>query len=177
MFKLDTPLARMKAVASGLLLLMAAALYVTALDLPMRNRYSPATSRRFRKQRWLTQLPTGRGHSPVPTSTRVAYPAHRNHSAQQGAHQSCQPGEFVCTHFLSLSRYSPKSANSTPPSVLPSGSRSSHAAAFSNLSLRLAGHSVGALRDEHVSQFVRSTALARLEQVDLACISGQLLKY
>jgi Predicted membrane protein len=55
-------------------------------------------------------------------------------------------------------------------------SKEDNAAVLSGLAVKLAGHGIGALRDERVRQFVRSTALARLEEVDLAKMSGQLLE-
>lgn len=135
----------------------------------MRNRYSPATSRRFRKQRWLAPLPTG---SRVTALFRRPLGLPIPHTAiipRNKARIGANLGEFICTHFLSREQVLGKVGEfDTAKRLAEWLSNPAHATALSNLSLRLAGHSVGALRDERVSQFVRSTAFARLEQIDLA---------
>ena len=176
MFKLHTPLARMKAVASGLLL-MAAALYVTALELahaqPVFAGYLKAFSEAAMVGAiadWFAVTALFRRPLGLPIPHTAIIPRNK---ARIGANL----GEFICTHFLSREQVLAKVGEfDTAKRLAEWLSNPAHATAFSNLSLRLAGHSVGALRDERVSQFVRSTALARLEQVDLACISGQLLE-
>lgn len=176
MFKLDTPLARMKTIASGLLL-MAAALYVTALELahaqPVFAGYLKAFSEAAMVGAiadWFAVTALFRRPLGLPIPHTAIIPRNK---ARIGANL----GDFICTHFLSREQVLAKVGEfDTAKRLSVWLSTPAHVSALSNLSLRLAGHGVGALRDERVRQFVRSTAFARLEQIDLARMSGQLLE-
>lgn len=175
MLKLDSPLARMKAIASGLFLL-AAALYVAALMLIHSHPVLGVHESLLRGcDGWRYRRLVCR-YCPVPTPLGIAYSSHGHHPAQQGAYWR-QLGDFICTHFLSREQVLQKvSEFDTARRLAQWLSKEDNAAVLSGLAVKLAGHGIGALRDERVRQFVRSTALARLEEVDLAKMSGQLLE-
>ena len=194
MFKLDTPLARMKAIASGLLL-MAAALYVTALELahaqPVFASYLKAFSEAAMVGAiadWFAVTALFRRPLGLPIPHTAIIPRNKARIGANLGEFICthflsreqvlaKVGEFICTHFLSREQVLAKVGEfDTAKRLAEWLSNPAHATALSSLSLRLASHSVGALRDERVSQFVRSTAFARLEQIDLARMSGQLLE-
>lgn len=176
MFKLQTPLARMKAVAGGLLL-MAAALYVTALEMvhvhPVFAGYLKAFSEAAMVGAiadWFAVTALFRRPLGLPIPHTAIIPRNK---ARIGKNL----GDFICTHFLSREQVLAKvSEFDTAKRLADWLSQPANATALSGLAVRLAGHGVGALRDERVRQFVRSTAFARLEQVDLARMSGQLLE-
>ena len=156
MFKLHTPLARMKAVASGLLL-MAAALYVTALELahaqPVFAGYLKAFSEAAMVGAiadWFAVTALFRRPLGLPIPHTAIIPRNK---ARIGANL----GDFICTHFLSREQVLAKVGEfDTAKRLAEWLSNPAHATALSSLSLRLASHSVGALRDERVSQFVRN---------------------
>lgn len=176
MFKLHTPLARMKALASGLLL-MAAALYVTALELahaqPVFASYLKAFSEAAMVGAiadWFAVTALFRRPLGLPIPHTAIIPRNK---ARIGANL----GDFICTHFLSREQVLAKvSEFDTAKRLAECLSAPANASALSGIAVRLAAHGVGALRDERVRQFVRSTAFARLEQIDLARMSGQLLE-
>jgi uncharacterized membrane-anchored protein YjiN (DUF445 family) len=176
MLKLHTPLARMKAVASGLLL-MAAALYVTALELahaqPVFASYLKAFSEAAMVGAiadWFAVTALFRRPLGLPIPHTAIIPRNK---ARIGANL----GDFICTHFLSREQVLIKvSEFDTAKRLAEWLSAPANASALSGLAVRLAAHGVGALRDDRVRQFVRSTAFARLEQIDLARVSGQLLE-
>ncbi|MFJ3523854.1 DUF445 domain-containing protein [Pseudomonas sp. NPDC090203] len=176
MFKPQTPLARMKAVASGLLLI-AACLYITALELtqiyPTFAGYLKAFSEAAMVGAiadWFAVTALFRRPLGLPIPHTAIIPRNK---ARIGANL----GDFICTHFLSREQVLAKvSEFDAARRVSQWLSVPANATQLSGLAVSLAGHGVGALRDERVRQFVRGTALARLEQVDLARMSGQLLE-
>jgi uncharacterized membrane-anchored protein YjiN (DUF445 family) len=176
MFKLHTPLARMKAVALGLLLI-SAALYMVALGLAPAHPVFAGYLKAFSEAAMVGAIAdwfavTALFHRPLglPIPHTAIIPRNK---ARIGANL----GEFICTHFLSREQVLAKvSEFDTAKRLAEWLSAPVNAVALSGLAVRLAGHGVGALRDERVRQFVRSTAFARLEQIDLARMSGQLLE-
>jgi uncharacterized membrane-anchored protein YjiN (DUF445 family) len=176
MFKLATPLSRMKAFASGLLLL-AALLYVAALLLtpayPTFGGYLKAFSEAAMVGAiadWFAVTALFRHPLGLPIPHTAIIPRNK---ARIGANL----GDFICTHFLSREQVLHKVQEFDAAKRLAEWlSKEENAAALSGLAIKLASHGVGALRDERLRHFVRGTALDRLEQVDLAKISGQLLE-
>lgn len=176
MFKTATPLSRMKVIATSLLL-VAAGLYVGALYLiplwPVAGGYLKAFAEAAMVGAiadWfavtaLFRRPLG---LPIPHTAIIA---------QNKARIGANLGNFICEHFLSREQVLHKVREFDSARRLAAWLRQdNHAAALSGLAIKLASHGLGALRDERVRQFVRSTALTRLEQVDLAKMSGQLLE-
>jgi len=176
MLKLHTPLARMKAAASGLLL-MAAALYVTAFEIAHLHPVFAGYLKAFAEAAmvgaiadWFAVTALFRRPLGLPIPHTAIIPRNK---ARIGANL----GDFICTHFLSREQVLAKvSEFDTAKRLAKWLSAPVNAAALSGHAVRLASHGVGALRDERVRQFVRSTAFARLEQIDLARMSGQLLE-
>ncbi|MFJ3467162.1 DUF445 domain-containing protein [Pseudomonas sp. NPDC090201] len=176
MFKPQTPLVRMKAVASGLLLI-AACLYITALELthiyPTFASYLKAFSEAAMVGAiadWFAVTALFRRPMGLPIPHTAIIPRNK---ARIGSNL----GDFICTHFLSREQVLAKVSEFDAAKRMSEWlSIPANATQLSGLAVSLAGHGVGALRDERVRQFVRTTALARLEQVDLARMSGQLLE-
>lgn len=176
MLKFDTPLTKMKAIASGLLLL-AALLYVVALLLtlahPTFGGYLGAFSEAAMVGAiadWFAVTALFRHPLGLPIPHTAIIPRNK---ARIGANL----GDFICTHFLSREQVLHKVQEFDAAKRLADWlSREENATALSGLAIKLASHGVGALRDERVRHFVRGTAVDRLGQVDLARISGQLLE-
>lgn len=85
-------------------------------------------------------------------------------------------GDFICTHFLSTEQVLEKVREFDVGQRLASWlARPENAGTVGRYAVRMAGHGIAALRDERARQFIQSTAVARLEQIDLAGMSGQLL--
>jgi uncharacterized membrane-anchored protein YjiN (DUF445 family) len=176
MFKRATPLTKMKAFATGLLLL-AALLYVVALvltpDHPTFGGYLKAFSEAAMVGAiadWFAVTALFRHPLGLPIPHTAIIPRNK---ARIGANL----GDFICTHFLSREQVLHKVQEFDAAKRLAQWlCKEQNAVALSGLAIKLASHGVGALRDERVRHFVRGTALARLEQIDLARISGQLLE-
>jgi len=176
MFKLQTPLSRMKAVATSLLL-VAAALYVTALALMPTYPGFAGYLRAFSEAAmvgaiadWFAVTALFRRPLGLPIPHTAIIPQNK---ARIGANL----GNFICEHFLSREQVLQKVTEFDTARRLAAWlSKADNAAALSGIAVKLASHGIEALRDERVRQFVRNTAIAKLEQVDLAKISGQLLE-
>lgn len=85
-------------------------------------------------------------------------------------------GEFICTHFLATEQVLEKVREFDVGQRLANWlARPENAEAVGRHAVRVARHAVTALRDERARQFIQSTAMARLEQIDLARMSGQML--
>lgn len=84
--------------------------------------------------------------------------------------------DFICLNFLSTPQLMAKVREFNAADQLAGWlQKPHHAEALGNHLIGVARFGVGALRDERVQRFIQRTATARLQQVDLALLSGQLL--
>ncbi|HEY8330113.1 MAG TPA: DUF445 domain-containing protein [Pseudomonas sp.] len=84
--------------------------------------------------------------------------------------------DFICTHFLATPQVMAKLEAFDAAGRLASWLRQpANADAVGRQLVGVARYGIGALRDERVRQFIQRTATAKLREVDLACVGGQLL--
>jgi uncharacterized membrane-anchored protein YjiN (DUF445 family) len=83
---------------------------------------------------------------------------------------------FICQHFLGTEQVLTKIREFDPAARLSDWlSQPRHARLLGRLMTDAARYSLDALRDQRVQNFIRDTAIARLEQFDLARAGGQML--
>lgn len=83
---------------------------------------------------------------------------------------------FICQHFLGTEQVLVKIREFNPAARLADWlSQPQHAQLLGRLMTDAARYSLDALRDQRVQNFIRDTAIARLEQFDLARAGGQML--
>lgn len=171
---LRLPFFRMKSVATGLLV-MATALYATAASIGDSHPawgYLLAFSEAAMVGAiadWFAVTALFRRPLGLPIPHTAIIP--RNKS-RIGANL----GDFICTHFLSTEQVLEKVREFDAGQRLANWlAQPENARTVGRYAVRIAGHGVAALRDERARQFVQSSAVARLEQIDLAGMSGQLL--
>jgi uncharacterized membrane-anchored protein YjiN (DUF445 family) len=84
--------------------------------------------------------------------------------------------DFICVHFLSTPQLMSKVREFNTADQLAGWlQKPHHAEALGNHLVGMARFGIGALRDERVQHFIQRTATARLKEVDLTLLSGQLL--
>ncbi len=174
MFDLRSPLGRMKAIAL-LLLLAAAALYVLGVALLPRHPgfgYLVAFAEAAMIGAiadWFAVTALFRHPLGLPIPHTAIIPRNK---ARIGANLA----EFICTHFLSTEQVLAKVREFDAAGRLAVWlARPERAQWLSRQSVAVAGHLVGALRDERASAFIQRSAMKRLHQLDLAPLAGQAL--
>lgn len=169
-----TPLARMKAIALGLLL-AAAALYATATALLSAHpfwSYAQAFAEAAMVGAiadWFAVTALFRHPLGLPIPHTAIIPQNK---ARIGANL----GDFICTHFLSTEQVLEKIRQFDAARRLAGWlARPASAEVVGQYAVRIAAHGLVALRDTRARQFIQRTAAARLSQVDFARLGGQLL--
>lgn len=170
----NSPLARMKAIALGLLLL-AAALYVLASRMGAAHPawgYLAAFAEAAMIGAiadWFAVTALFRHPLGLPIPHTAIIPRKQARLGQNLA-------DFICTYFLATPQVMAKlEAFDTAGRLAGWLRKPAHARALGEHLVGVARYGVGALRDERVRQFIQRSATARLRDVDLALFSGQLL--
>lgn len=175
MLNWKTPLARMKIIALGLLLL-AAALYVLATWMKAAHPawgYLGAFAEAAMIGAiadWFAISALFRHPLSLPIPHTAIIPRNQARLGQNLA-------DFICTHFLATPQVMAKLQAFDAAGRLAGWMRNpEHACALGEHLVGIGRYGVGALRDERVRQFIHRTATARLRELDLALFSGQLLE-
>ena len=172
----SSPLARMKALALGLLLL-AAALYVLASHMAVAQpawwwgylRACAEASMVGAIADWFAVTALFRHPLGLPIPHTAIIPRKQARLGQSLA-------DFICTHFLATPQVMVKLEAFDAAARLAGWLRQpAHAEALGGHLVGVARYGIGALRDERVRQFIQRSATARLREVDLARFGGQLL--
>lgn len=170
----NSPLARMKSVALGLLLL-AALLYVLASRMAAAHPawgYLAAFAEAAMVGAiadWFAVTALFRHPLGLPIPHTAIIP-------RKQARLGRNLADFICTHFLTTPQVMAKLQSFDAAGRLAGWlGKPEHAAAVGEHLVGIARYGVGALRDERVRQFIQRTATAKLREVDLAAVSGQLL--
>ena len=170
----NSPLARMKAIALGLLLL-AAALYALATHLAAAQPawgYLAAFAEAAMVGAiadWFAVTALFRHPLGLPIPHTAIIP-------RKQARLGRNLADFICTHFLATPQVMAKLEAFDAAARLAGWLRQpSNAEALGGQLVGVARYGVGALRDERVRQFIQRSATAKLREVDLACVAGQLL--
>lgn len=171
---LHSPLGRMKAIALGLLL-AAAGLYVLGTWLEPRHPgfgYLVAFAEAAMVGAiadWFAVTALFRHPLGLPIPHTAIVPRNK---ARIGRNL----GGFICTHFLTTEQVLGKVREFDAAGRLARWlSEPRNAETVGRHSVALAGHLVGALRDERARRFIQRTALKRLGRIDLAPLAGQML--
>lgn len=170
----SSPLARMKAVALGLLLL-AAALYALATHrLPSHAGWGYLQA--FAEAAmvgaiadWFAVTALFRHPLGLPIPHTAIIP-------RKQARLGRNLADFICTHFLATSQVMAKLEAFDAAGRLAGWLRQpSNAEALARQLVGVARYGINALRDERVRQFILRSATRRLRELDLARLGGQLL--
>ena len=167
-------LARMKRIALGLLAL-AAVLYVTATLMEPRHAawgYVAAFAEAAMIGAiadWFAVVALFRHPLGLPIPHTAIIPANK-------ARIGVNLGQFIVTNFLETERVLAKLRSFDPAGRLAAWlSQPRHAEQVGQHLAAAARYGLTALDDERVQHFIRDTLVARLEQVDVSHLSGQLL--
>lgn len=172
----NSPLARMKAIALGLLLL-AAALYALATHMAVAQ---PAWGWGYLQSfaeaamvgaiaDWFAVTALFRHPLGLPIPHTAIIP-------RKQARLGCNLADFICTHFLATPQVLAKLEAFDAAARLAGWLRQpSNAEALGGQLVGVARYGVHALRDERVRRFIQRSATAKLREVDLAGLGGQLL--
>lgn len=170
----SSPLARMKALALGLLLL-AAALYALATHLlPSHPGWGYLAA--FAEAAmvgaiadWFAVTALFRHPLGLPIPHTAIIP-------RKQARLGRNLADFICTHFLATPQVMAKLEAFDAATRLAGWLREpANAEALGRQLVGVARYGINALRDERVRQFIQRSATARLREVDLARLGGQLL--
>ena len=170
----SSPLARMKAIALGLLLL-AALLYAMATHLlPSHPGWGYLAA--FAEAAmvgaiadWFAVTALFRHPLGLPIPHTAIIPRKQARLGQNLA-------DFICTHFLATPQVLAKlEAFDTAARLAGWLRQPSNAEALGGQLVGVARYGIHALRDERVRRFIQRSATAKLREVDLAALGGQLL--
>ena len=170
----NSPLARMKAIALGLLLL-AAALYALATHMVAAHPawgYLAAFAEAAMVGAiadWFAVTALFRHPLGLPIPHTAIIP-------RKQARLGRNLADFICTHFLSTPQVLAKLEAFDAAARLAGWLRQpSNAEALGRQLVGIARYGIRALRDERVRRFIQRSATAKLREVDLAGLGGQLL--
>ena len=170
----SSPLARMKALALGLLLL-AAALYALATHLQATHAawgYLAAFAEAAMVGAiadWFAVTALFRHPLGLPIPHTAIIP-------RKQARLGRNLADFICTHFLATPQVMAKLEAFDAAARLAGWLREpANAEALGRQLVGVARYGINALRDERVRQFIQRTATAKLRELDLAHLGGQLL--
>lgn len=170
----NSPLARMKAIALGLLLL-AAALYALATHMAAVHPlwgYAAAFAEAAMVGAiadWFAVTALFRHPLGLPIPHTAIIPRKQARLGQNLA-------DFICTHFLATEQVMAKLEAFDAAARLAGWLRQpANAEALGRQLVGVARYGIHALRDERVRQFIQRSATARLRELDLARFGGQLL--
>ncbi|MCM2330761.1 MAG: DUF445 domain-containing protein [Pseudomonas sagittaria] len=170
----NSPLARMKAIALGLLLL-AAALYALATHMAAAHPawgYLAAFAEAAMVGAiadWFAVTALFRHPLGLPIPHTAIIP-------RKQARLGRNLADFICTHFLATPQVMAKLEAFDAAARLAGWLRqTSNAEALGRQLVGIARYGIRALRDERVRRFIQRSATAKLREVDLAGLGGQLL--